>query len=181
MTRLGLVSAFSLGLGGATVARAQQNEVPSAASQATESAKSAAQQATQGAQGAAQNTKDAVQSGANATKNAAQSTTTTTKQAAQNAGSATKETAQSAGQKAKDTANSTAKMTNDNAIDTKVETKIAAHVPQARNIHVETKEGVVTLRGNVESEAQRKRVVGLAEQTSGVNRVDDELEVTGSK
>ena len=47
---------------------------------------------------------------------------------------------------------------------------------QARNVHVETNGTVVTLTGNVNSEAERKRAVELAKETEGVTSVVDHLQ-----
>ena len=47
--------------------------------------------------------------------------------------------------------------------------------PAARRISVETHEGVVTLRGAVESSEERMVVASLAESAPGVRHVDDRL------
>jgi hyperosmotically inducible protein len=46
---------------------------------------------------------------------------------------------------------------------------------QAGNIHVDYKDGVVTLTGTVASNAERKRAVDLARETKGVKSVRDLL------
>ncbi|MBI3050425.1 MAG: BON domain-containing protein [Acidobacteria bacterium] len=48
---------------------------------------------------------------------------------------------------------------------------------RARNIDVDTSDGVVTLRGSVESAAERERAVQLARETDGVTSVTDQLTV----
>ncbi|HVL69799.1 MAG TPA: BON domain-containing protein [Vicinamibacterales bacterium] len=48
---------------------------------------------------------------------------------------------------------------------------------RGRNVSVETQNGVVTLRGTVESEAAKQRAVALAREVEGVTNVQDELRV----
>ena len=48
---------------------------------------------------------------------------------------------------------------------------------KGRNIDVDTVNGVVTLRGEVDSARSRERAVEIARQTEGVTRVDDRLAV----
>jgi hyperosmotically inducible protein len=47
----------------------------------------------------------------------------------------------------------------------------------ARNINVDTKDGMVTLKGSVESEGERQQAVSLARSTDGVTMVHDNLVV----
>jgi len=47
----------------------------------------------------------------------------------------------------------------------------------AHNVKIVTQNGVVTLRGPVESAQEKNTVVAAAEMTPGVKRVDDQLEV----
>ncbi len=47
----------------------------------------------------------------------------------------------------------------------------------ARNVKIITVDGVVTLRGPVKSETEKTTVASLARRTTGVKRVDDQLEV----
>ncbi len=47
---------------------------------------------------------------------------------------------------------------------------------QARNVEVETEDGVVTLRGPVTSEQERAQMESLA-RSAGATRIDNELEV----
>jgi osmotically-inducible protein OsmY len=49
---------------------------------------------------------------------------------------------------------------------------------KGRNIDVDTNNGVVTLTGHVESEAERQQAVRIAQDTEGVRRVEDHLRVT---
>lgn len=48
---------------------------------------------------------------------------------------------------------------------------------KGHEINVDTNDGVVTLRGEVESEAQRRQAVALARNTEGVQSVTDQLKV----
>ncbi len=48
---------------------------------------------------------------------------------------------------------------------------------RARNINVDTKDGMVTLKGSVESEGERQQAVSLARSTDGVTMVHDNLVV----
>jgi hyperosmotically inducible periplasmic protein len=47
----------------------------------------------------------------------------------------------------------------------------------AKNVKVITVEGVVTLRGPVETAAEKTKIVALAKNVDGVKRVDNQLEV----
>ena len=66
----------------------------------------------------------------------------------------------------------------DTAITTKIKSKMSLddHV-EARNIHVSTTKGVVTLTGTVASHTERARAVALARDTKGVTEVIDKLTV----
>lgn len=50
---------------------------------------------------------------------------------------------------------------------------------EAAQINVDTSGSVVTLRGTVDSEAERTRALQLARETAGVTSVVDELRVSG--
>src|SRR5580700_2716002 len=52
---------------------------------------------------------------------------------------------------------------------------------EAQNLKVITANGVVTLRGPVKSEAERAAVVAKARLLTGHNRVDDQIDVVGTK
>ncbi|HEX6974807.1 MAG TPA: BON domain-containing protein, partial [Vicinamibacterales bacterium] len=61
---------------------------------------------------------------------------------------------------------------------TKVQAKFFADTGvKGRNINVDTNDGVVALRGEVDSAAAKERAVTLARQVDGVARVDDQLTV----
>lgn len=64
----------------------------------------------------------------------------------------------------------------DVAITTAVKSRlIGEEMVRARDINVDTRLKVVTLHGSVRSEAERRRAIELAERTSNVERVIDEL------
>ena len=68
----------------------------------------------------------------------------------------------------------------DAGITTKVKTKLTTDdTVKAYQIDVDTKNNVVTLSGNVETEAARTRAIELAKATSGVREVVDHLTVAG--
>jgi osmotically-inducible protein OsmY len=48
---------------------------------------------------------------------------------------------------------------------------------KGRNIDVTTRQGVVTLSGEVESDAERENALRIARETEGVTRVDDQLRI----
>ena len=47
----------------------------------------------------------------------------------------------------------------------------------AHNVKIITRDGIVTLRGPVESAAERTTIAQLAEKTAGVKRVDNQLDI----
>jgi hyperosmotically inducible periplasmic protein len=66
----------------------------------------------------------------------------------------------------------------DGALTAKISSKLALddHV-NARTINVDTTASVVTLRGTVDSDAERERALQLARDTRGVTRVVDALQL----
>ncbi len=50
----------------------------------------------------------------------------------------------------------------------------------AKNVKIITRSGVVTLRGPVASEAEKASVAGLVRSVDGVQKVDNQLEITGA-
>jgi len=64
------------------------------------------------------------------------------------------------------------------ALTAKIKSKMALDdTVEAARIDVDTAEGVVTLRGTIESPAQRERAVQLARETDGVTSVVDQLTI----
>jgi BON domain-containing protein len=82
------------------------------------------------------------------------------------------------GEKAANTANEAAKALDDGALTAKIKAKMALddHV-KAMDIDVDTKEGIVTLSGKVDSKDARDRAIRLASETLGVRSVKDQLVV----
>ncbi len=67
---------------------------------------------------------------------------------------------------------------NDAALTTRIKAKMALDdLVKARDISVSTEGSTVTLRGTVQSRAERERAVQLARETSGINQVVDRLTV----
>lgn len=55
----------------------------------------------------------------------------------------------------------------------------AAMSTNARNVKIMVANGVVTLRGVVDSQDEKQKIEDIARRTTGVTRVDNELEVKG--
>ena len=86
--------------------------------------------------------------------------------------------AEQAGEATRRAARETASDLGDTWTTTKIEAKYFGDADvKGRNIDVTTRDGVVTLTGTVDSERARQQAVALAQQTEGVNRVEDRLVV----
>jgi len=83
-----------------------------------------------------------------------------------------------AGERVATAINRAGEAVSDAGLTAKIKSKMALDdtIPASR-IDVDTREGVVTLRGQVQSEAGRARALALARETHGVTRVVDELTV----
>ncbi|HXE81410.1 MAG TPA: BON domain-containing protein [Vicinamibacterales bacterium] len=82
-------------------------------------------------------------------------------------------------QKAGDAASAVGEAVSDGWITTKIQAKFFADEEvKARNIDVNTENGVVTLTGTVDNEQARQRAVEIARATDGVVRVEDRLTTT---
>lgn len=69
--------------------------------------------------------------------------------------------------------------TRDAALTARITSKMALdELVSARRIDVDTHASVVTLRGNVSSDAERTRALALARDTDGVTQVVDELRLS---
>lgn len=85
------------------------------------------------------------------------------------------------GQGVKNAATQTGAYMSDAAITSKVKARLAGKQGLSSfDIHVETNNGVVTLTGTVDSQAQRKRAGEVASNTGGVKGVNNELAVNGN-
>jgi hypothetical protein len=83
-----------------------------------------------------------------------------------------------AGEKVADAINRAGEAVGDAGLTAKIKSKMALDdTVKASRIDVDTRDGVVTLRGQVESEATHARALSLARETRGVTRVVDELTV----
>lgn len=72
--------------------------------------------------------------------------------------------------------NEAADKADDAAITTKIKAKMALDdLVRARDIDIETRAGVVTLTGRVDSQAEHQRAVQLARETASVQTVVDRL------
>lgn len=82
------------------------------------------------------------------------------------------------GEKAAVTANTAAKALDDGTLTAKIKAKMTLDdFVKARNIDVDTTDGVVTLTGRVHSSEERTRALKLAGETSGVRGVKDQLTI----
>jgi hyperosmotically inducible protein len=73
-------------------------------------------------------------------------------------------------------------MMSDAALTAAVKTKLLADpVVSGLRIDVDSREGVVTLKGDVSSQAEKDAAVQIARETSGVRQVDDYLVVKGKQ
>lgn len=77
-------------------------------------------------------------------------------------------------------ANEAGELLADGALTAKIKSKMALDdTVQARTIDVSTRDHVVTVSGQVRTEAERTRALQLARETAGVTRVIDHLTVSG--
>jgi hyperosmotically inducible protein len=116
-----------------------------------------------------------------ATEQAGKKTAAVTKDAAQKTGDKTKEIAGTAGQKTKAAVSATGEAITDSWITTKLKTKFFDEtLLKGSDIHVETNDHVVTLKGTVASSAAKARAAAIARGTEGVTRVVDQVVVKGT-
>jgi BON domain len=75
-------------------------------------------------------------------------------------------------------ANAAGELLEDGQLTAKIKSKMTLDdIVQARTINVDTKDGVVTVKGRVRTEAERQRALQLARETAGVKAVVDQLVV----
>ena len=87
-----------------------------------------------------------------------------------------RETGAAIGEKVAEGANRAENALEDGALTAKIKSKMALDDSvKALDINVDTNAGVVTLRGTVNSEAEKTRALQLARETSGVKSVEDKL------
>lgn len=89
-----------------------------------------------------------------------------------------RERARDAGREAKEAASRAGDKIEDGWITMKIQAKYFVDDDvRARNVDVETKDGMVTLKGSVQSEGERQQAVSIARNTDGVTMVHDNLVV----
>lgn len=69
----------------------------------------------------------------------------------------------------------------DDAIEDHMKAEIAAHRWEKQHIHFDAKNGVLTLKGDVDTARQREQVNDVAKKIPGVQQVVNELQVKGEK
>jgi hyperosmotically inducible periplasmic protein len=80
-----------------------------------------------------------------------------------------------------DAAGKVTEAVDDAAITTAIKAKLIGDSSvSGTKIHVDTKDGVVTLQGTVKSEDEKSKAVQIARDTKGVQRVEDQLTVQSS-
>jgi hyperosmotically inducible protein len=98
--------------------------------------------------------------------------------AARDAGAAARQAGATARDKTAQAADATMRAIEDGRLTTKIKAKMALDDSvKALDLNVDTKDGVVTVAGDVKSEAERQRALALARETAGVSRVIDQLRV----
>ncbi len=86
--------------------------------------------------------------------------------------------AKTTAEKAGEVAATVEKAVSEGTLTTKIKAKMALDdLVKARDISVETTGTVVTLSGRVSSKAERDRAVRIAEETAGITKVVDKLEI----
>jgi osmotically-inducible protein OsmY len=159
--------ALGLGLpGGLASISSARAETPEAAGSAAKEAGEAAKQAGEAAQQAG----DAAKSAGKAAE-----------EAGDEAGTATKRTTETTTERASGTMQRTSgKTSSAKSRDARIEEAVESRLEKGDmddGIQVQTKNGVVTLTGTVDSEAMRTRIVDAASDTKGVKDVNDHIKV----
>ncbi len=89
-----------------------------------------------------------------------------------------RETGSKIGEQVATAANAAGELLEDSQLTAKIKSKMTLDdLVQARTINVDTKDGVVTVKGRVRTEAERQRALQLARETAGVKNVVDQLVV----
>ena len=97
---------------------------------------------------------------------------------ARDAGAAAREAGSTARDKTSQAADATMRAIEDGRLTTKIKAKMALDDSvKALDLNVDTKDTVVTVTGQVRSEAERQRALALARETAGVTRVIDQLRI----
>lgn len=94
----------------------------------------------------------------------------------------TKDAAEKTADKTKDLAEKTGEKLNDATITSEVKLKLAGDdLTDALDIDVDTKDGVVTLTGNVSSQAEADRAVQIAKSVEDVKNVESNLKIQADR
>lgn len=98
--------------------------------------------------------------------------------AAREAGAAARDAGATAREKTSQAADATMRAIEDGRLTTKIKAKMALDDSvKALDLNVDTKDTVVTVSGQVRSEAERQRALALVRETDGVTRVIDQLRI----
>ncbi|HEV8131649.1 MAG TPA: BON domain-containing protein [Acidobacteriota bacterium] len=100
------------------------------------------------------------------------------KEAAKDAGNAINEAAKKASEETKEATKKMGEIASDASITAKIKMKFASDEKvSAMNVGVDTKDGMVTLTGEVASKEERERAVELAKSVEGVKMVHSNLKI----
>lgn len=99
-------------------------------------------------------------------------------EAARDVGAAARDAGETARAKTAQAADVTMRAIEDGRLTSKIKAKMALDDSvKARALDVDTKDRVVTIRGDVRSEGERQRALALARETAGVTQVIDQIRV----
>jgi hyperosmotically inducible protein len=105
-------------------------------------------------------------------------TGTTGAEVARDAGATARQAGESAKEKTAQAADATMRAIEDGRLTSKIKAKMALDDSvKALDLNVDTTDGVVTVRGDVRSEAERQRALALARETTGVKQVIDQIQI----
>ena len=93
-------------------------------------------------------------------------------------GATARQAGETAREKTAQAADVTMRAIEDGRLTTKIKAKMTLDDSvKALDLNVDTKDGVVTVKGKVRSEAERQRALALARETDGVKQVIDQLQI----
>jgi hyperosmotically inducible protein len=98
--------------------------------------------------------------------------------AVRDAGTAARQAGATARDKTAQAADATVRALEDGRLTAKIKAKMALDDSvKALDLNIDTKDGVVTVKGEVRSQAERQRALALARETDGVSQVVDQLRI----